>query len=82
MNSIEKTQNKSKSHLKVFKFEKQNLYILNFLFIFNDSICHNPNLGLATKARACKGAGQKRSPGMWESENEHSRAQVSSHFGS
>jgi hypothetical protein len=23
------------------------------------SMCHNPNLGLATKARACEGAGQK-----------------------
>jgi len=24
--------------------------------------CHNPNLGLATKARACKVAGQERKP--------------------
>jgi hypothetical protein len=26
--------------------------------------CRNPNLGLTTKARACKGAGQERSPGV------------------
>ncbi len=26
--------------------------------------CHNPSLGLATKAKACKGAGQKGSPGI------------------
>jgi hypothetical protein len=24
--------------------------------------CRNPNLGLATKAKACEGAGQERSP--------------------
>jgi hypothetical protein len=24
--------------------------------------CHNPSFGLATKVRACKGAGQERSP--------------------
>jgi hypothetical protein len=26
--------------------------------------CHNPNLGLTTKARACKVAGQEGSPGV------------------
>ncbi len=26
--------------------------------------CHNPNFGLATKARACKGEGQERNPGV------------------
>jgi hypothetical protein len=26
--------------------------------------CHNPSLGLATKARACKGASQEGSPGI------------------
>jgi hypothetical protein len=26
--------------------------------------CHNPSLGLVTKAKACKGAGQKGSPGV------------------
>ncbi len=26
--------------------------------------CHNLSLGLATKAKACKGAGQKGSPGI------------------
>ncbi len=30
-------------------------------------MCHNPSLGLATKARACKGAGQERGPKVWES---------------
>jgi hypothetical protein len=29
-----------------------------------DFICCNLSLGLATKARACKGAGQKGSPGV------------------
>jgi hypothetical protein len=28
------------------------------------STCHNPSLGLATKARACKSAGQEGSPGI------------------
>ncbi len=27
-----------------------------------NTLCHNPSLGLATKARACKGVGQERSP--------------------
>jgi len=27
-------------------------------------MCHNPNLGLATKAMACKGASKKWSPGV------------------
>jgi hypothetical protein len=50
----------------------------------------NPSLGLVTKAKACKGVGQERSPrvtsyvpqsvGEWR--NEHSHSQVSSHFGS
>ncbi len=29
-----------------------------------DAICHNPSLGLPTKARACKGAGQEWSSGI------------------
>jgi hypothetical protein len=52
--------------------------------------CHNPSFGLMTKARACKGAGEKGSPGITshvlgsvgECEIEHSHSQVSSHFGS
>jgi len=32
--------------------------------------CHNPNLGLMTKARACKVVGQKGSPGVKESVRE------------
>ncbi len=28
----------------------------------HEGSCHNPSLGLATKARACKGVGQERSP--------------------
>jgi hypothetical protein len=31
---------------------------------FIERIYRNPSLGLATKARACKGAGQKGSPGI------------------
>jgi hypothetical protein len=51
--------------------------------------CRNPSLGLTTKARACKGAGQKGSMGVlscfrkykkvWK--NEHSHSQLSSHLG-
>jgi hypothetical protein len=29
--------------------------------------CHNPSLGLTTKARACKVVGQEGGPGVWES---------------
>jgi hypothetical protein len=53
--------------------------------------CRNPNLGFATKAKACKGAGQERSPratsyaprsvGKCEGMNAHT-SQGSSHFGS
>jgi hypothetical protein len=28
-------------------------------FSGNDQLCHNPNLGLVTKARACKSVGQE-----------------------
>ncbi len=31
-------------------------------YIYIYSICHNPSLGLVTKAMACKGVGQKGSP--------------------
>jgi hypothetical protein len=31
-------------------------------FCVSNVLCHNPNLGLVTKARACKGAGQEGSP--------------------
>jgi hypothetical protein len=52
--------------------------------------CRNLSLGLATKARACKGEGQEgnlgvtsHAPGsVGECENEHSHSQVNSHFGS
>jgi hypothetical protein len=44
--------------------------------------CRNPSLGLMTKARAYKGAGQEGSPRIWEEcENGHSHSQVSSHVG-
>jgi hypothetical protein len=29
-----------------------------------DGICHNPSLGLTTKIRACKGAGQEGNSGV------------------
>ncbi len=51
-------------------------YIINKFPIFNVNkmmlnkdisyFCRNPNLGLATKARACKGVGQEGSPRVWE----------------
>jgi hypothetical protein len=31
---------------------------------FISNICHNPNLGFTTKARACKGVGQHGSSGV------------------
>jgi hypothetical protein len=34
------------------------------------TLCHNPNLGLATKVRACKVAGQERKLGVKESVRE------------
>jgi hypothetical protein len=56
----------------------------------NDLSCHNLNLGLVTKARACKGAGQEWAreshfmlPGVQESVREWTpHYQVSYHFGS
>ncbi len=52
-----------------------NVYLEIFFYIFFNygnqkfvQICHfqcrNPSLGLATKARACKGVGQVRRPGV------------------
>jgi hypothetical protein len=43
-------------------------------------MCHNPNLGLMTKARACKVAGQEGVQRVWGHEPSHS--QVNSHCGS
>jgi len=36
----------------------------------HDDVCRNPNLELATKAKACKVAGQEGSPGVKESVRE------------
>jgi hypothetical protein len=36
---------------------------IHHVIMFNVGVCHNPNLGLATKARACKSARQEGSPG-------------------
>jgi hypothetical protein len=33
-------------------------------FVFSKANCRNPNVGLATKVKACKGVGQKRSLGI------------------
>jgi len=51
------------------------------MFFVGNVLCHNPNLGLVTKAKACKGAGQEGSPkvtshastsvGVWEGMNPH-----------
>jgi hypothetical protein len=37
----------------------------NVVYVYDHKIVkgHDPNLGLTTKARACKGAGQERKPG-------------------
>ncbi len=35
-----------------------------FFTVFQLSICHNPSLGFITKARACNGASQEKSPGI------------------
>jgi hypothetical protein len=57
----------------------------------SNSLCCNPSLGLTTKERACKGAGQKKKPRNHIScsrecgrvrRSEPSHSQVSSHFGS
>ncbi len=52
-------------NLNMWIFYAQNIkFILHSLwniYITNDS-CHNPNLGLATKARACEVGGQEWSP--------------------
>jgi len=42
----------------------------NHLFTIKDALCRNPSFGLATKARACKVAGQEGSPGVKESVRE------------
>jgi len=42
----------------------------NWLWEFKIFLCHNPSLRLATKARACKVAGQEGSPGVKESVRE------------
>jgi hypothetical protein len=34
------------------------------MWLWTSKCCHNPNLGLTTKAKACKGAGQEGSPGV------------------
>jgi hypothetical protein len=46
--------------------------------------CCNPSLGLTTKAKACKSAGQERSPWVWESVrmNTHTPKWTSILFGS
>ncbi len=36
-----------------------NANIVKHVFIFSDRICRDLSFGLATKARACKGAGRK-----------------------
>ncbi len=39
----------------------RNLALIGFFII---ALCHNPSLGLTTKARAYKGASQEGSPGV------------------
>jgi hypothetical protein len=79
----------------VWKLELNNLDWLHVLHVQHyllEDYCHNPNLGLITKARACKGVGQKWSSGVklhaprrlrvWEGGRiEPSHSQMNSHFG-
>jgi hypothetical protein len=41
--------------------------VMHTQILWKIQMCRNPSLGLATKARVCKSAGQERSPGVWES---------------
>jgi hypothetical protein len=55
-------------HVLNFNFEKP-IFHKNLSFLFSKYPyvhvgCHNPSLGFATKARACKNAGQEGSPGV------------------
>jgi hypothetical protein len=58
----------------------------SYRIAYKVAICHNPSLGLATKAKACKSASQEGSPGVTfhapASANEPSHSQGNSHFGS
>jgi hypothetical protein len=36
------------------------------IFELWDIKCHNPSLGLTTKIRVCKNAGQEKDSGVWE----------------
>jgi len=36
----------------------------SFIQRYTNSLCRNPSLGLATKAKGCKVVGQERSPGI------------------
>jgi hypothetical protein len=51
-------------------FEKKKTLLFSFYFFLgllrknNDNCCHNPSLGLVTKARTYKGVRQERSPGV------------------
>jgi len=38
--------------------------IQSVISLNGDEFCRNPNLGLVTKAKACKGADQEGSPGV------------------
>jgi hypothetical protein len=47
--------------LLMFFFHGSNVIDLGFVM---EWVCRNPSLGLMTKARVCKGAGQKGSSGI------------------
>jgi len=49
---------------KKMHFFQPSLHQNKTLKLFYYTFCHNPNLGLATKARVCKGVGQERSLGV------------------
>jgi hypothetical protein len=48
---------------QIFHFEEQGLNGFG-KNLNGDPYCHNPSLGLATKARVCKGANQERNLGV------------------
>jgi hypothetical protein len=53
----------------VVKRDEHDFTLVNFnsLIPISNQFCHNSNLGLVTKARACKSAGQEKILGVWES---------------
>ncbi len=60
------SQTKKKSTKKKIAKKGGSLPFFSRFCLWDETLflCHNPNLGLATKAKACEVAGQERSPGI------------------